>query len=320
MPQKIILDVDTGTDDAIALMAAALSPDIELIGATTVNGNCPVDVCTDNTLRVLDHIGVQVPVHRGHALPLVSTLRPGRRPGIPYAEPSRIHGSTLDLPAAVSRPGKQHAVDWLIETYLASAGDIILVPVGPLTNIAAALRKAPEIIDKIPEIVIMGGGHEIGNVTPAAEFNIWVDPEAARIVIHSGCPIRLITLDATHQALFSRDTCARLRRLGTPAALAAASFAERRIAAYNATQPMDQVDTAPIHDALNICAIIDASVVKTVFVHVDVETQGELTDGRTVCDTHRRSGKPANVHVALDADGDKFERMMLDILGRRAPG
>ena len=164
----------------------------------------------------------------------------------------------------------------------------------------------------------MGGGHEIGNATPSAEFNIWLDPEAARIVINSGCPIRLITLDATHQALFSHDTCAQLLALDTPAANAASQFAEQRIDAYNIYQPMDVPDTTPIHDALNVCAIIDPSVIDTVFVHVDIETQGELTDGRTVCDTHQRSGKEPNAHVALNADREKFEQMMLGILGRRA--
>jgi inosine-uridine nucleoside N-ribohydrolase len=316
MPQKIILDVDTGTDDAIALMAAALAPEIDLIGATTVNGNCPVDVCTENTLRVFDHIKVPIPVFQGHALPLVSTLGPCRRPNVPLTEPSEIHGKYLDIPPASSKAKVQHAVDWLIETYLASDGDILLVPVGPLTNIAAAIRKAPEIVAKIPEIIIMGGGHEIGNITPAAEFNIWVDPEAARIVMQSGCPIRLITLDATHDALFSSDTCAQLRALDTPSSHAAATIAERRIAAYDATQPMAEPHTAPIHDALNICAILDPTVIETVFIHVDIETQGELTDGRTVCDTHHRSGQPPNAHVALGADRARFEAMMLDILGR----
>lgn len=314
MQQKIILDVDTGTDDAIAIMAAALAPEIELVGVTTVNGNCPVQYCTENTLRVLDHIGVSVPVHQGFGLPLVATLRPGRRPEFHASE---YHGLHLDLPPARSRAGAQHAVDWLIETLLASNGDIIVVPTGPLTNIAAMLRKAPQVVEKIQEIVIMGGGHEIGNVTPAAEFNIWLDPEAARIVINSGCPIRLIPLDATHRALFSYATCAKLRALGTPAAEATALFTEQRIDAYNKHQPMDEPDTTPVHDALNVAAIIDPTVVETVFVHVDVETQGELTDGRTVCDTHRRSGKAPNVHVALSADRAKFERMMLEILGRR---
>jgi inosine-uridine nucleoside N-ribohydrolase len=229
-----------------------------------------------------------------------------------------VHGKYLDLPPARSHPGDRHAVDWLIDTFLDSGGDIILAPVGPLTNIAAAFRKAPEIVEKIQEIVIMGGGHEVGNATPSAEFNIWVDPEAARIVIGSGCPIRLVPLDATHKALFNNGTCSKLRALGTPAAEATARFTEVRIAGYNRIGAMDEADTTPIHDALVVCAIIDPSVIETVFVHVDVETRGELTDGRTVCDTHRRSGKDPNVHVALHADRARFEAMMLETLGRTA--
>jgi len=319
MTHKIILDVDTGTDDAIALMTAALCPEIELIGATTVNGNCPVHICTENTLRVFDHIGVDIPVFQGHALPMVATLTPGRKPNIPRETPGQVHGHYLDLPEATSKKQEQHAVDWLIETYLQSDGDITLVPVGPLTNIAMAIRKEPAILDKIPEIVIMGGGHEVVNITPSAEFNIWVDPEAARVVMNCGRPIRLVTLDATHQALFSLETCQKLREeIGTPAAVASAIMTERRINAYDKWQPMRELGSAPIHDALAVLAVIEPAILETVHVYVDVETQGELTDGRTVCDVHRRSGKEPNTHVALGADSEKFVEMMLDILSREA--
>jgi inosine-uridine nucleoside N-ribohydrolase len=309
---RVILDVDTGTDDAIALMVAALSPDIELIGATTVNGNRPVDQCTENTLRVFDHIGVDLPVFQGLAQPMVRPNFPvPRKPG-----PSKVHGEYLDIPPAKSKKQAMHAVDWLIQTYLESDGDIILVPVGPLSNIGTAISMEPRILEKIPEIVIMGGGHEVGNSTPSSEFNIWADPESARVVMNCGRPIRMVPLDATHKALVSLEDCAKLRELGTPAAVAAATFVERRIQGYDAYQPMKLLGAAPVHDALAVCAIIDPTVIDTVFVHVDVETHGELTVGRTVCDTHHRSGKEPNVHVALDADEPKFVQMLMDILGR----
>jgi inosine-uridine nucleoside N-ribohydrolase len=312
MAQRIILDVDTGTDDAVALMVAALSPDIELVGATTVNGNTLVHNCTENTLRVFDHIGrSDIPVHEGMSLPLA-------RPNFARDEPSKIHGDLLDIPPARSKKRDGHAVDWLIETYMQSDGDIILVPVGPLTNIAAAIRKEPRILDKIPELVIMGGAHDHGNTTASAEFNIWVDPEAARIVVNCGRPIRMIPLDATHQALVSDEDCARLRALGTPAAQAAATFTLKRIQGYDLTQPMHRLGAAPVHDALAVCAIIDPTVVTTHFINVDVETKGELTDGSTVCDFRRRSGREPNVHFATDADEPKFVRMLMEILGRRA--
>ncbi|MEO8208164.1 MAG: nucleoside hydrolase [Chloroflexota bacterium] len=313
MPTRIILDVDTGTDDAVALMVAALSPDIELVGATTVNGNTTVDNCTENTLRVFDWIGLpDMPVYQGMTRPLA-------RPQMTQFNPaSRIHGSLLDLPPArTAKVRAGHAVDWLIDTYLASDGDITLVPVGPLTNIATAIQKEPRILERIPEIVIMGGAHDHGNSTASAEFNIWLDPEAARIVANCGRPIRMVPLDATHRALVSIDDCRALRALGTPAGEAAARFVEKRIDGYDATQPMHRANAAPVHDALAVCAVIDPSVISTQFIPVDVETGGELSVGRTVCDFRFRSGRPANVHFAMDADEPKFVAMLLDILGRR---
>ena len=314
MPTKVILDVDTGTDDAVALMVAALSPDIELIGATTVNGNTAVHNCTENTLRVLDWIGLpQIPVHQGMTRPLARQQMTQLNPA------SRIHGDLLDLPpAATARIQPGHAVDWLIDTFLASDGDITLVPVGPLTNVATAIQKEPRILEKIPEIVIMGGAHDHGNSTASAEFNIWLDPEAARIVVNCGRPIRMVPLDATHRALVSLDDCRALRALGTPAAEAAARFVEKRIEGYDATQPMHRASAAPVHDALAVCAIIDSTVITTQFIPVDVETGGELSVGRTVCDFRFRSRKPPNVHFAMDADEPKFIRMLMETLGRTA--
>ncbi|MEZ4662121.1 MAG: nucleoside hydrolase [Caldilineaceae bacterium] len=311
MPTKVILDVDTGTDDAVALMIAALSPDLELIGATTVVGNCPCTICTENTLRVFDHIGIPVPVYQGMVEPMV-------RPDFDRPVESEVHGRYLDLPPATSKAQPQHAVDWLVETYAASAGDITLVPVGPLSNVAMALRRRPEIAAQIPELVIMGGAHHLGNRSALAEFNIWVDPEAARLVVNCGRPMRMVPLDATHKALISDADCRQLRGLGTPAATAAAAFIERRIEGYNRSQPMKVLNTAPVHDALAVCAIIDPTVIQTELVAVDVETKGELTDGCTICDFGRRTGKAPNVHFALDVDVPKFKAMLFDILGRRA--
>jgi inosine-uridine nucleoside N-ribohydrolase len=316
MPTKVILDVDTGTDDAVALMTAALSPDLELVGATTVNGNTTVDYTTENTLRVFDWIGLPgVPVHRGMDRSMV-------RPPMAQRNPARrIHGDLLDLPpvshGATLQPG--HAVDWLIETYLASAGDIVLCAVGPLTNVAMAIQREPRILGAIPQIVIMGGAHDHGNVTPSAEFNIWMDPEAARIVVNCGRPIRMLPLDATHRALVSTADAGRLRALGTPAGEAAARFVLKRIDGYDATQPMPhRPGAAPVHDALAVCSIIDPSIVTTHAIPVDVEVAGELSVGRTVCDFRFRGGKPANVEFAMGADEPRFVRMLLEILGRTA--
>jgi inosine-uridine nucleoside N-ribohydrolase len=312
MATKIILDVDTGTDDAVALMTAALSPDIELVGATVVNGNTVLDSCVENTLRVFEWIGMpEVPVFRGMSRPIA-------RSQAKHNPATRIHGDKLDLPEATITAQPQHAVDWLIDTYLASDGDITLVPVGPLTNIAMAIQKEPRILEKIPEIVLMGGAHDHGNATASAEFNIWLDPEAAHVVVNCGRPIRIVPLDATHRALVSGEDCVALRALGTPAGEAAARFVEKRIEGYDATQPMHRAGAAPVHDALAVCAVIDPSILTTHFIPVDVETGGVLSDGRTVCDFRFRSGKPANVQFAMDADEPKFVRMLTEILGHTA--
>jgi inosine-uridine nucleoside N-ribohydrolase len=319
VPTKLILDVDTGTDDAVALMLAALHPDLELVAATTVQGNVPVDRCTENSLRVFDAIGAHVPVYEG-------TPRPILRPDFPVprasGRESGIHGEYLDLPPARSEKQRERAVDFLIDTYMSSAGpDIVLVPVGPLTNIALAMAVEPRIVERIPHMIIMGGGHEIGNVTPAAEFNIWADPEAAKVVLSSGVRnLTLVPLDATHKALVTLDDCRRLRGLGTPAGEATATVIERRIAGYNAYQPMAIHDSAPVHDALCVAAIVDPSIITTQPFHADVETTGELTVGRTVIDTHRRRGMEPNANVALDADGEKFVRLLMETFSRTQSG
>ncbi|MFL5723205.1 MAG: nucleoside hydrolase [Chloroflexota bacterium] len=310
MPTKLILDVDTGTDDAVALMLAALHPDLELIGATTVNGNVPVEYCTENSLRVFDHIGVPVPVYEGVSHPIARDDFPIARPAI--RSTGAVHGGYLDIPPSRSTKQATGAVEFLVETYRAATEPIILVPVGPMSNIASALTAEPRLRDLIPELVIMGGANRYGNVTPRAEFNVWADPEAARVVLRSGVrKITLVPLDATHQALVSLDDCAALRALGTPAGQAAALFTERRIEGYDRTQPMKRPNAAPVHDALAVASIVDPAVIGTTFLHVDVETTGELTIGETVVDTnHRGDGEP-NVHVALEADERRFVDLLL---------
>ncbi len=272
-------------------MVAALSPDIELVGATAVNGNTGVDYTTENTLRVLDLIGRgDIPVFGGMAAP---KLRPQGDRGMAAV----IHRDLLDLPAARTPPRAQHAVDWVCDTYMASEGDITLVAVGPLTNVPVAL-------------------HESGNRTASAEYNCWVDPEAARIVVECGRPIRMVPLDATHRAPVSLDDCARLRALGTAAANASAAIVEQRIAGYNATQPMAGATTAPVHDALSVCAVIEPAVLSTRHIRVDVETTSTLAAGRTISDVRPTPAGLPNVEFAFDANGPRFVEMLVEILGR----
>ena len=312
MPVKVILDVDTGTDDAVALMLAALHPDIELIAATTVTGNVPLEMTTENTLRVLDHIGSAVPVYRGLAQPLVRKDFPVPR-NQPTPGKNFVHGDYLDILPATSRVQDVSAVEFLVETYRAATDQIVLVPTGPLTNIATALTLEPRLADLIPHMIIMGGAHHTGNITPSAEFNVWADPEAARVVLTSGVRrITLVPLDATHRATVSLADCAAFRALGTPAGTATAVFVERRIHGYDEGQPMSRPGSAPVHDALCIAALIEPDIITTRRLYVDVEVQGELTVGQTVIDVSGRARRAPNCDVAFDADERRFVDLMLD--------
>ena len=317
MTRKLILDVDTGTDDAVAIMMAALHPDLELVGITTVNGNVVVEHCTDNSLRVLDFIGRgDIPVFEGLNRPIVRADFP-----IPRAikKSTGVHGTSLDVPPATSRKQARHAVEFLIETYRAATDEIALVPTGPLSNIAACIALDPKFVERVPEIVLMGGAHDHGNVTPSAEMNIWADPDASASVFAAGFrKLVCVPLDATHQALVSRADCDAMEAMGTPAGTAAARFIGRRIGAYDANQPMPERGAAPVHDALCVAYLVDPAVITTRFLHVAVETQGALTVGRTVVDTHRRGEGQPNCHFAFGADRARFVAMMLDTLRRTA--
>jgi inosine-uridine nucleoside N-ribohydrolase len=311
MARKLILDVDTGTDDAVAVMLAALHPALDLVGCTTVNGNIPVRACTDNTLRVLDHIGRgDVPVYEGLARPLARWDFP-----VPRAvrdSSGKYHPDTLPVPPPTSRKQDAGAVEFLIETYRAATDEITLVPVAPLSNIAAALALDPGFVKRVPEVIVMGGSHALGNVTPSAEFNVWGDPEAAAMVFAAGfAKITLVPLDATHRALITREHCHALDALGTPAGQAAAAFIGHRIVVHDEHQKQEVPHSTPVHDALAVGALIDPSLISTRRLHVAVETQGALTVGRTVIDTHFRGGQAPNCDVAFDADAARFVDLLL---------
>ncbi len=320
MATKIILDVDTGTDDAIALMTAMLHPEIDLVAACSVNGNQTIDKTTENTLRVMEFLNrPDIPVYRGCELPMVSTLNPARKPNVPYIEKSDVHGDWLPIPKATIKVQPKHAVNFLIDFYMDTTEEVKLVPVGPLTNLGMALRLEPRIADRIPELVIMGGGHAFGNITPTAEWNIYVDPEAARIVMQSGIPIRLVPLDATHAAYTTYDEAIELGKSGNPAAQAASTFILERIEGYKGfDKQMNKFHATPVHDALCIAAIVDPSVLKNVVeCFVDVDCNGELTDGQTVCDINMRTGTKPNASVALSADRLKFKQFLFETLANK---
>ena len=330
MPEKmkVILDCDTGSDDAVAILTAVLSPRIELLGISTVAGNKEIGFTTDNTLRVVDMLRSNTPVYRGCWTSMVAKLLPSRHgdydgmTGVSAekkdakGEVISYHHDCLPMPAPTSKEQPEHGVWWLIDTLMKSEGDITLIPTGPLTNIGMALRLEPRIAGKIKQIIFMGGGFKVFNATSAAEFNIWADPEAAQIVLTSGVKkITMVPLDATHQANFTRQDEAELRAIGTPLAIAVADLLDERITAYNAYQPQDLPDSAPLHDALCVAYLLDPEVLTDIrFMRVDVDMGGGFADGQTICDTRAFPDRPRNCHVTLGADRVRFSRMIIDLI------
>lgn len=311
MTTRLILDCDTGTDDAVAIMAAALHPDLDLIAVTTVSGNVPLENTTDNSLRVLDHIGRHIPVYAGAPRPLV-------RPDFPIPRhvlngEDGIHPLELPLPAPTSKAQSKNAVQHLIDTYMDDANaDVVLVAVGPLTNVALALASEPSLANRIPRLVIMGGASGWGNVSGSAEFNIWVDPEAAEAVFSAGIrDVLVVPLNATHSAALSLADCDRFDGIGTAAATASSALIRHRILHENG-QDAEHPTTA-VHDALCIASLVDPDVLTEVNEYtVHVETAGTYTIGETVLDSRSWRTEPANARVALRADPKQFADFLAD--------
>ena len=324
--EKIILDVDTGSDDAVAIICAALSSKIQLHSICTVWGNRPLHQTTENTLRVVDMLGIgeTVPVYPGCACSMVSTLLPTRRGGyggqrksVNGGEEISMHQETIDeLPESHTLPQEKKAVLHYIDTIMnGEDGEFTLVPVGPLTNIAMALRIEPRIAQKVKQIVLMGGGCRRTNSTAAAEFNIWGDPEAAQIVFTSGANITVVPLDATHNACINSDEVEELYKLGTPASICVADMVKHRIAAYSQLQPMARLDSAPVHDALTVCYLIQPDVLEQIqLVRCDVDISGGIADGQTIVDPRTYTDHPKNVNFAFFANRDKVSSLLFAIL------
>ena len=322
--RKVILDVDTGSDDAVAIMLAACAPELEVLGICSVAGNQPIEHTTENTLRVMELLGSDIPVYKGASGPLVAQLNPLRQKMAFNLKPAQIEVNgekrwfheDLELPPATRKPGDLPAAMFIVDAVKKADSKVTLLPVGPMTNIALALKLDPTIVDNIEEIIFMGGGHAVFNRTSAAESNIWLDPEAAEIVLQSGAKLTMLPLDATHAASLSLDDAKALRGLHTPQADFAAEMIEHRVEVHNADGQMGGAkNLAPIHDALVVCAAIDPSVLTDVrFMRVDVDCSGGYADGQTLCDTRALPTKPCNCHVALNADPKKFGQMLLERL------
>ena len=297
----VIIDCDPGHDDAIALMLAFGCGQLDVLGVTTVAGNGTGANTYRNALRVLSVIGKSAEVARGADRPILR----------PLAIAANVHGNSgLDGPAAAEptlQGSPRSALQLISETLRSSGRKIVLIPVGPLTNIAIAFLAYPEIKDKVERIVLMGGAAREGNRTPAAEFNISVDPEAARIVFESGIPITMIGLDVTHKALIAPDEVNALRKSGP-----IGEFVGQLMDFYSVFYRSMGFPGNPVHDALAVAAVFEPDIVKTRRLHVDVETQGEFTLGRTVVDFGGVTGKEPNVDVALDVDRERFVTLVRD--------
>ena len=310
-PRKIIIDTDPGQDDAAAIMLALGSPDeIELLGITAVAGNVPLRLTERNARIVCELCGrPDVKVFAGADKPVARAL----------VTAEHVHGKTgLDGPE-LAEPTMalqdQHGVDFIIETVLREApGSVTLCTLGPLTNIALALRKAPEIASRVRELVMMGGGFfEGGNITPAAEFNIYVDPEAADEVFRSGMPIVMMPLDVTHRVLTFKTRVAAIRALGSRPAIAMAEmleFFERfDIEKYGS-------DGGPLHDPTVIAYLLKPELFSGRDCNVEIEVQSPLTTGMTVVDWWQVTGRKHNARVMRDIDADGFFALLTERLGR----
>ncbi|MFI5254610.1 MAG: nucleoside hydrolase [Candidatus Limnocylindrales bacterium] len=305
-PRPIILDCDPGHDDALAMLLALARPEVRVLGVTTVGGNADLQRTTRNALAVLTLAGrTDVPVAIGAAGPLEGSLHVA--PGV-HGE-SGLDGA--DLPEPAAQPVPDGAVALMARLISGSPAPVTLVPTGPLTNIALLLRAHPELRPRIAAISLMGGAIGEGNATASAEFNIWVDPEAAAEVFESGLPLAMMGLDVTHQA---RVTVAESDAWATLGTRTGRVFADlfRFFARFH--RERYGWDGSPIHDAVAVAHALGLGIVRTERYRVDIETQGRFTRGRTVVDEHGLSGRTPNADVGVGIDRERFLGLVRDAL------
>lgn len=308
MARPIIIDTDPGVDDAVAILLALASPELRVLGLTVVAGNVERDIGAANARRILTLAGrTDVPVHSGAGQPF-------KRPLITAAH---YHGADglggVSLPEPSAALASADAVAFIIDTLRRSREPVTLCPIGPLTNIAMALARAPDIVPAIAEIVLMGGSWRAGgNVTPAAEFNIWCDPDAAAMVFSAGAPIVMVPLDATLQLPATAARCAGIAALDSPVARAAARF----LAHGHDPALKRGLAGPPAHDPAVIAYLLQPDLFDGKVVHVEVEAESDLTRGATVVDWWGRLNKPTNARVIADADAEGFFDLLTQRLGR----
>lgn len=308
-PIPLILDCDPGHDDALAMILSAYNPALNLLGITTVSGNGGIAKVTLNARRVATLANISVPIAEGAGKAILGAIE----------EASDIHGeSALDgaeLPEPKIELSKLHAVDLIAKLISEHPEPVTLVATGPLTNIALFLKMYPQLKNRVSEIVFMGGSAGRGNRTPYAEFNIWMDPEAADVVLRSGLPLTMCGLDVTHQALVTKEVFSELAAMKTHLSETIIGLLKFFAKTYDEVFEMPD---PPLHDPVAIALLIDRSVVKSRHVNVQVELSGPLTRGATVVDIYQRLGQPANCHVALELDAKKFWELMLAAIEKAA--
>jgi len=307
MKRKIIMDCDPGHDDALAIILAAAQPKLEILGITTVSGNAEIEKTTMNALKICDLVSLtDVIVSKGASEPLIRLRETA--PG--------IHGeSGLDgpeFPEPSRGWSEEHASDTIIRLVKESEEPVTILPTGPLTNVALALSKAPEIKDNIEEIVLMGGG-TFGNWTPTAEFNIWADPEAAKKVFDSGIPLVVMGLDITHQALATKEVIDLVNKIENNVAKIVGELLVFFASTY---KEMFDFDGAPVHDVLTVAYCVAPELFKMKEVNITVETKGEFTAGTTLVDLHGITGRKINAKFGLELDVEGFWRLMIEALER----
>ena len=309
MYENVIIDTDPGQDDAVAILLALASPkEINLLGLTTVAGNVPLNLTVKNARIVCELAKMEdISIFRGCEKPLIRNL----------VTAEHVHGKTgLDgiiLPEPTMPVKETHAIDFIIETIRKNPiNSITICALGPLTNIALALKKAPDIANKIKQIILMGGAYfEVGNITPTAEFNIYVDPEAAKIVFNSGIKLTILPLDVTHKALISQDRVDAFEKIGTPVAKAVAGWT-------NFFERFDKEKYgsigAPLHDPCVVAYLLDPSIFTGRYINVEIETVSDLTRGMTVADWWQVTDREPNALFIGDLDSDRFFRLLTERL------
>ncbi|MGN0406262.1 MAG: nucleoside hydrolase [Bariatricus sp.] len=296
--KKIILDCDPGHDDAIAIMLAAKSEKIDLLGISIVAGNQTLDKTVRNGLNVCQYLGLDIPVYKGCGHPMIRESQ---------VVAGDIHGeSGLDGPVfekLEKKAEEKHAVQFIIDTLLASDGDITVVTTGPMTNLAMAIRMCPDIVPKMKEIVIMGGAYQNGNVTPAAEFNILVDADAAHVCFNCGKKIVMCGLDVTRKVLCYPSI---VERMGKHEGPAAKLFVDLMTFFNKSQKEVYGWEGGPLHDPVTIAYLIDPTVLTLKEMYTEIDIRSEQSYGRTNCDFFGYFGKQPNSFVAVDIDTEKF--------------